>query len=463
MVSACSSGDEDAAEDADAATSEGAAPSDGDTDGEAAGTDAGDDEPGSAQGDESPLEDPQFEPSIQGEELVARLSALPGRLAIGNGPELAVARPDGQTVDVVDGSESVLASQPTWSRDGTQLAWSSVSAERQVVLVETYDDEGVRTGEPERSNVEGQPVFYLQWSADDDQLAYIRNAEGGGVVEVGLIEPGLPGEPVGEGAPFFISWSPTPDRILAHVNEVSIDAFALDTPAELFNAVTAVDGGFSAPAWVDDQRALIVAEGALSYLNVATGDIEPIVPVAGPIRFVLSPDRTKVAYQVVGGSAGVSVIGLPVQGDRAGLTVLDLETGAQTVVTSELAVAFEWSPDSDKLAWLGAAITDGRPLGRWGFWSLTGDVVSTQTSGFELTRKYGRNYLPFFAQYAQSVTGWSPDSSAFAFAGRVDRQTGIWIQLIDEMVTSQRVALGDVVTWGAGQAPPPTSGGASAA
>ena len=430
---------------------------DPDEDGED-GEDAADDR--SASGGPEP---PVLEPSISGQELAARLSDLPGRLAVGNGPELAVARPDGLTIEVLDGSESVLASQPTWSRDGEKLAWGSVSAERQVVLVETFDEEGGRTGDPERSNVEGQPVFYLQWGQADDRLAYIRNSTTGGLVEVGLVEPGLPAQPVGEGAPFFISWSPSPDRILAHVNEVSVDAFGLGGTSDEFVSVRSVDGGFSAPAWVDDDRGLIVSDGALSYLEVATGDVEPIVPLAGPVRFVVSPDKTKVAYQVVGGEGGLTVVNSPVQAERSGLVVLDLETGSQTVITADLALAFEFSPDSDKLAWLTATIDGGRPIGRWHFWSTTDSVLTNQSFDFVLTRKYGRSYLPFFAQYAQSVTGWSPDSSAFAFAGSIDRRQGVWIQLVDEIVAPQLVAPGDFVTWGAGQAPPPTSGGASAA
>ena len=38
-------------------------------------------------------------------------------------------------------------------------------------------------------------------------------------------------------------------------------------------------------------------------------------------------------------------------------------------------------------------------------------------------------YLPFFEQYAQSMSPWSPDGSAFAYPGiSEDGQEGIWIQ-----------------------------------
>jgi TolB protein len=72
-------------------------------------------------------------------------------------------------------------------------------------------------------------------------------------------------------------------------------------------------------------------------------------------------------------------------------------------------------------------------------------------------------YLPFFAQYTQSVTGWAPDSTAFAFAGGIDGVRGVWVQLLDEAVRPHRVALGDFVTWGPGEPLPAAGGGVSAA
>jgi TolB protein len=407
-------------------------------------------------------------PSLTDRELTERLAELTGTLAVGNGSELSVVRPDGAGSLLLDGSESVLASQPTWSRDGTRLAWGSISADRQVVLVQDFDDDGLPDGDPSISNVAGNPVFYLQWNGDDERLVYIRNAESGGVVEIGTLEPGAPAVPVGEGAPFFVSWGPETDRIVGHVNERSIDLYELDDPdgpEAGFSTVLPNGGGFSAPAWVDDSRVLVVIAEEFRYLDVTSGQMESIVEVPGQIRFVLSPDRTAVAYQTMGGAGGPSLASLGVQQDTtdSSLIVLDLETGEQTLVTNQLAVAWEWSPDSDKLAWLEAEVTAGRPAGTWSFWSRTGPLATPSTPVFNLSGKYGRNYLPFFAQYAQSVTGWSPDSSAYAFAGAMRGDGGVWIQLVTEAVAPRIVSAGDFVTWGSSDVPLPPTGGPSAA
>jgi TolB protein len=423
------------------------------------------------QGSADTPDEPRPPPTLSDDQLTERLSELTGRLAVGLGPELAVARPDGTRFDVIDGSETVLAAQPTWSRDGSQLAWSSVSAERQVVLIQPFDDEGVRSGPPTVSDAAGTPIFYLQWNEADQRLAYIRNSAGGGSVEVGLVEPGRPVVPVGDGAPFYVSWSPAPDRLLAHVNESSIERYepgqttADEADEPQFVPVVDVVGGFSAPAWLDDRRALIVDDDRLLALDVAQGSIEPIIDLAGPVRFVLSPDRTRVAYQNLGGSGGPQVVTnrrQPVQADGPGLVVLDLETMEQVAVSDRLAGAWEWSPDGETLAWLEVQLVGQRPAGRWNFWSGDEPPPTQLSEWFLFTRKYGQSYLPFFAQYAQSVTGWSPDSTAFAFAGAIGSERGVWIQLIDEVVAPRNVTVGDYVTWGPGQ-PPPPSPGASAA
>ncbi|MEM7323951.1 MAG: hypothetical protein AAF531_12760 [Actinomycetota bacterium] len=381
-------------------------------------------------------------------------------------------RPDGAGSLLLGGSESELASQPTWSRDGERLAWASASAERQAVVIQEFGADGLPDGSAAISNVAGNPVFYLQWNRNDERLLYIRNSENRGLVEIGTVEPGAPAVPAGEGAPFFVSWAPESDRIVGHVNERTIDLYRFDgsgDPGEGFVTVLDAGGGFSAPAWVDEERVLVVIDGELVYLTVATGETESITAVPEPIRFVLSPDRTAVAYRATGVEGGPSLASAPFsqRAEQAGLIVLDLETGEETLVTNRAAAAWEWSPDSTKLAWLDVAVAGGRPTGTWGFWSAEDEAAeapaTSATPAFNLSSKYGRNYLPFFAQYAQSVTGWSPDSSAYAFAGAIGSDGGIWVQLVDEVVAPRLVTLGDFVTWGPTDVPLPPSAGPSAA
>jgi TolB protein len=54
--------------------------------------------------------------------------------------------------------------------------------------------------------------------------------------------------------------------------------------------------------------------------------------------------------------------------------------------------------------------------------------------------------FPFFPQYAQSVSFWAPDSSAFAYAGAVGDEPGIWIQDLEGDAPT-KVSDGTWVAW----------------
>lgn len=413
------------------------------------------------------------------------LADLDGQLAIGNGPVVAVARPDGQRYIELDGGQTNLASQPTWSTDGSKLIWSSVSPLTQEARVQLFDPDGVADGEPLSTNVPGPPVFYFQWRSDGSETLYLRNSTRRQTVEAGVLTPGGPARWIADGDPFFVAWAPTEPVIAGHVSEervalfdpagaaafgaVDEDESAAAPDPDLDDPVAGDDlvegGGFSSPAWLDDQTLLAVVSGSLSTVDVATGSVEPLLAVDGPIRFVLSPDRLRVALQTIPDADDDDVLEVatsPAQGeqaDRRSLVVVDLEDREVEVVTDRPVVAWEWSPDSAKLAWLELDGPVTRRRGRWRFWSADGPVVGdVRSPGLELSIKEVVNYLPFFAQYSFSLRRWAPDSSAFALVGSVNGRNGVWIHLVDVPAAPVLVAPGDVVSWGFGPTPSPDAG-----
>ena len=80
--------------------------------------------------------------------------------------------------------------------------------------------------------------------------------------------------------------------------------------------------------------------------------------------------------------------------------------------------------------------------GRWSLWSDRGleEVVVFGPDG-----SFVRDFLPFFDQYAQNVSLWAPDGSAFAFPGTIDGESGIWVQQVGGEL--DRVSDGTWVSW----------------
>ncbi len=443
-----------------------------------------DSEEGDTDGDaETESADGVLSPS----EVLEVLADLDGQLAIGNGPLVAVARPDGRRYIELDGGQTNLASQPTWSADGSSLVWSSVSALAQEARVQRFDDEGVAAGEPLVSDVAGPPVFYFQWNGDGSEILYLRNSTRRQTVEAGVLSPGGEARWLADGDPFFVAWAPTESVIAAHVAEERVALFdpadaaalggsddeadpgrlPLPVPENPVEGDDVVDGGgFSSPAWLDDTTLLTVVAEALSAVDVETGAVESILDVGGPIRFVLSPDRSRVAFQLAGDldpDDGTLEVGLPtsVQAEAAGgsLIVVDLDDREVAVVTDRPAVAWEWSPDGEKLAWLELEGPISRRRGRWRFWSVDGPVAGdVRSPTVQLSLKETVSYLPFFAQYSFSLQRWSPDSSAFALVGSNRGRSGVWVQLVDVPAEPVLVAPGDVVSWGFGPTPAPDAG-----
>ncbi|MDH4077946.1 MAG: hypothetical protein OEW29_18625, partial [Acidimicrobiia bacterium] len=363
-----------------------------------------------------------------------------------------------------------VLSQPTWSHDGTHLAWSRTTDSAVEVV-----DRDLATGQDAVTDLLPTPGFYFQWSADDQTLAYLRADPNQAGVELGLIDPGAPPVRVGAAAPVFLSWAPTAPVLAAHVAASQVlvlpSRFAAPGATTLVDSsVLAPTGAFSAPAWVDDATVLAVSPEGLVSIDAAAGAVTVVAESgSSALRFVLSPDRKRVAMAEAGSSGAVSPTALdgrragPVpiplaqtapgqgaggSGGGAGLRIVELATGAVTEVTPSSPLAFEWAPDSVQLAWLEEGVSAALPRNRWNFWD---GRVSTPSVSYQVSETMRNAYLPFFEQYAQSMTGWSPDGAAFAFAGHPDGGPdgdGVWVQLIGiPGAPPVRVADGDVVAW----------------
>lgn len=376
-------------------------------------------------------------PPGSGQELGIEVS---GTLAITVEHLVVTASPDGSNIELVDGGPDGAASQPVWSRDGSQLAWAHIGPEGESV--------GVRTaaGDVLYSVASGSLPFYLQWDAAGERLAYLRPepslSEGlGGGVEAGFVRPGEPVLPADSGQPFFLSWAPEFVELVALRSATDLVHLSPDTGSI---TLPEGEGPYTVPVWTSDDTILVSDDDSIDELNILSGTRVEVAQTNGPVRFTLSPDRNRVAYSPAADGIG--------PGSNDQLIVVNLDSGNERIVTEGSLIAWEWSPDSETLAWLEPVSIDmieqasaQRRQLVWSFW--TEGVV-------EAGRPYlpsdldASAYLPFFEQYAQSHTRWSPSSQAFALAGSFDGFKGIWIQAIGFADQPLFITEGDAVTWG---------------
>jgi WD40 repeat protein len=362
-----------------------------------------------------------------------------GRLAVldelGN---LVTFAPDGSEAIVL--AEAVqgetVIQQPTWSPDGSRLAWVRIDVgDGGATAVQTKTADGAL---PTETATSAAP-FYLFWDPTASRIAYLASPAPPDI-ELGIVEVADPADEsrsLDAGRPFYLSWDPAGEQMLVHVGTDRLERLAIDgTPT----TVDARPGAFNAPVWTSDGTSFYAsAKGDAQRLVVQDlGEKQgrELVRFDGAIRFVVSPDGRSVAFQVV-------------RPDDVGpLSVVDRRTGTIEPVASGVVPAFFWSPASDRLLYMLPEAEQDRIWFRWGVWD---GESSFTTPRFAPTDTFGRDYLQFFEQYAQSMSLWAPDGIAFAYAGSNESgEQGIWVQPARSGAEPVLVAKGVFAAWSPG-------------
>jgi TolB protein len=340
-----------------------------------------------------------------------------------------------------DATPNHFYTQPTWSPTGERIAWAEVnrsSEEFSGALLASTADGGDRT------RVEALfPPFYLNWSPDGNQLAFLSNWMGHSSTTIALrlvdVARGeVEARTLGVGAPFYFSWAPDSQQMLTHVGSERVGLLALDGTETLLADDSA---RFATPQWngerllygvhVENRPQLVIADSA--------GMIQQLVTFfqgETATAFSLSPDGQRVAYTETDAPASANSFGP--------LFIFDRATEEYEQLTAEPVMAFFWSPDGSSLLFMNVEFEGERPWLRVQIWDG------------EETRKYSRfipsnvffnQYLPFADQYAQSIRVWAPDGSAFVYTGRGENgDFGVWVHALDAEAP-ELVAEGVFATW----------------
>ena len=342
----------------------------------------------------------------------------PDRLVIlRNGDVVTIGR-DGSDPTTIASTSDGSFFQPIWSPDRELLAFSWTGSQSAVAVARLSD------GEVFTSATDSFP-FYFSWSARNE-LGLLRNGEEGLNLEtVSMGQAGL-GSPalVARGQPLYYSWSKDGSQLVAHVG---LDQLIISDGAQTDPLALSL-GNFAAPAWTERGiYAVVTAAGQESLVVVdSDGAAEMVARVGRTTNLTASRDGSLVALQTLAPQQEFQSAAFQatprVPANR--LVVVDTAIGTATTVTNEPVLAFFWSPADDSLLVLD--VVNG-PRGRWSVWN---DGTLSELVRFDFDQTFFTQFVPFFDQYAQSVSLWSPSGDAIAFPGTVDGRSGIWVQEI---------------------------------
>ncbi|MCZ7570608.1 MAG: hypothetical protein M5U01_18745 [Ardenticatenaceae bacterium] len=391
-----------------------------------------------------------------GERALKSLSTPPSAnrlVVLGDDGNIYTVSPDGSDRQALttDATTDHTYRQPTWSPSAERVAWVEIDSRtsdiRSTLLTSRSD------GRDRTTAVIPFPAFYLFWSPDSQRLAYLSS--GTTELALSLVDVAHGGDEattLDRGQPLYFSWAPDGRRLLTHIGTDRLALLSLDGTQAPLDARPAA---FAAPQWSPDGSQLLYAvrDGTAQRLIAATpeGTLQhEITSFDGVISFTMSPDRRQIAYAITPEPIGTAAFGP--------LYIADLNTNQARELSAEPVLAFFWSPDSRYVIFLRperhppvTPVPEAAPLRQeqlWLRWHIWDGTRTFPLSLFSPSDTFLLDYLRFFDQYAQSMTLWAPDSSAFVYAGLSENGfQGVWVHPIGEGSAPTRVTRGLFAAW----------------
>ena len=356
-----------------------------------------------------------------------------GKLVILDGSgNVVIADPAGadRLTLTANAGEAAVYFQPIWSPDSSNVAWGQVDEDGFAVAFQQVDDD-----EPTIVPLVNLP-FYMNWAPDGMSIGSLRNGAAG--IEFELVDV-LAGTSsvLDAGAPFYFSWSPTADRMITHVGTERFDI--LTTDGNRANAGT-TSADYFAPQWTT--KGIFHVDDMALIIEILKDSRERIVEVTGVTAFVANEEGTRVALQSLKASTAISLAQSEIEAVPTNqVVVVDVASGEFEVVNTEPALGFFWSPDGDSLLMFGGLSSGNSGASVW----TVGRGVEEYAS-FLLPEGLVQRMFPFFPQYAQSMTFWSPNSTAFTYPAVDGETSAIWVQDLGSE-SPERISAGTWVSW----------------
>lgn len=349
---------------------------------------------------------------------------------------------------------------PTWSLDGNQLAFVGTSGTSSNPTSKLYVANIADEKTHEIYTSQSELPIYLYWSPDDANVSFISTSVSGQSLILQSV-PAAGGERtiIDTGSPYYWSWAPDGRTLITHSggaqNSTTPEHLAfiqLQDSDIIEDGLDTKPASFQAPAWSPDGSHILLTRSADGkkeiILTDGTGAFEKSL---GSFKlntaFGWSSDSQKVAFIDGTQSMAAGVIGA--------LNVVDIETDKKVSV-GENVVAFYWSPNSEKVAYFIPLLMND-PAGGTDAQSqqllLQLNMLDVKTGEsrelftYQPTEQF-KSILPYFDQYHQSNTIWSPDNNNLVLSF-IDQEgnPGIAIVAASGQLEPRQLAQGYLAFW----------------
>ncbi len=383
-----------------------------------------------------------------------------------------------------DASSQNVYMYPTFSPDSQHVSFVGANGDRShregTLLVAGVTGEGLRT----LFKSDSEFPFYMYWSPDNQRIGFLAQSNNDMSLLLGTINGNEQPQKIQTASPVYWAWSPDGHTMLMHMggdSPSSQDAqLALVRDGQQPQKITDSSAAFLAPQFSPDGKSMLYAskqDEDHDALFLATGQgssPNPIVTYSGAIAFAWSPDGTRIASLVTPDNAD-----LPVQGP---IFVSDASGQNRKQVVKEDAIAFYWAPNGKQIAYLTLVEPNqSSSQSRNSLWltrrRATRTRAATQRSALAAPMQQaadiqlqwhvvnlvdGRaqtlatftptdhfiSLLPFFDQYARSVTFWSPDSQHLVYSQQDAQGAGsVWVADMAPGSTPRKIADGTLAVW----------------
>jgi TolB protein len=390
-------------------------------------------------------------------------SVVPHIAYVGADDQVYIAEADGSAARQISQQIAGLSTDqgwtfrwPTYSPDGRRLAFvgyraASGGLAASAVLVA---DATQSSASAVLESTELSPI-YLYWSPDNRRLSALFQE--GRDLKLYLLDATQQDAPrqLLVGQPLYWSWAPDGKDLAVHVGgdgqantAAWIGLLHVSEGAVREERFSEAPGGFRAPAWAPTggKVAYVGLGGGVSLLSVrdAAGQIARVASSSGSaeMAFSWSPGGDWLAFASPSTSS---------PGVYDGLEVARADGTERHRLIQEPVVGFYWAPDSKRLAVVGLD-TAARQL----TWStIQADAKSRRVLGSFLPSGDFAFQLPFFDQYSQSTSLWSPDGRKLVYAsdGSGARRNGsstgerVMVVDVDGQAEAAAVAQGGLAVW----------------